>query len=85
MALLFHHPLVEVELVEDGGGDEVVVEGPGWATGDLTLATILARRELAWRKKLGRRHLEPGGQPPSYAAAWARLSPVSTALTHSPS
>jgi len=55
VALLFHHPLVMVELVEDGGGDEVVVEGPGWATGDLTLATILARRELAWRKKLGKR------------------------------
>ncbi|MEB3845020.1 MAG: hypothetical protein LRS48_04995 [Desulfurococcales archaeon] len=51
VALLFHHPLVEVELVEDGGED-IVVEGPGWATGDLTLATILARRELAWRKKL---------------------------------
>jgi len=52
VALLFHHPLVMVELVEDGGGDEVVVEGPGWATGDLTLATILARRDIAWRRKL---------------------------------
>ncbi len=51
VALLFRHPLVMVELVEDGGED-IVVEGPGWATGDLTLATILARRELAWRRKL---------------------------------
>jgi len=54
VALLFQHPQVEVELAEDSG-DDIIVEGPSWATGDLTLATILARRELAWRKKLAQR------------------------------
>ena len=54
VALLFYHPLVMVELAEDNG-DDIIVEGPSWATGDLTLATILARRDIAWHKKLARR------------------------------
>ena len=53
IARLFKHPEVDVELVEDHV-DSVIVEGPVFATDDLTLATALVRRFLLAQRN-GRR------------------------------
>ena len=53
IAKLFRHPEVSVELIEDKV-DEVIVEGPVFATDDLTLATALIRRFLIAQRN-GRR------------------------------
>ena len=50
IARLFKHPEVDVELVEDHV-DSVIVEGPVFATDDLTLATALLRRYLVALKR----------------------------------
>lgn len=43
VATVFKHPNVEVELVPDNI-DEIVIEGPSFATTDVTRATAMLRR-----------------------------------------
>jgi len=55
VATVFKHPEVEVELVPDQI-DEIVVEGPTFATTDITRATAMLRRYfLVIKKRDGRR------------------------------
>ncbi len=50
VATAFQDPKVKVELVEDSV-DEIIIEGPVFATADLTKATALLRRYLLAVKK----------------------------------
>ncbi len=54
LATLFRHPGVQVELVP-GETEEIVIEGPGFATTDPTRATALVRRFLLINSKRGER------------------------------
>jgi hypothetical protein len=54
LAKVFNHPDIMVELAEDDI-DEIVIEGPNFATADLTRATALLRRYLlALEKRNGK-------------------------------
>ncbi len=54
LASIFRHPEVQVELVP-GDTEEIVIEGPTFATTDPTRATALLRRYfLALKKRNGR-------------------------------
>ncbi|MCE4624629.1 MAG: hypothetical protein F7C35_02025 [Desulfurococcales archaeon] len=52
VATIFRGDGIEVELVEDGV-EEIVVEGPMFATADITRATALLRRYLIALEKRG--------------------------------